>query len=181
MTQNSDLGIYGFDIVGIGRPGNGNITLKDPQVVATLATKDFFLGNLGLSARRVSVAGLGQPAGLLTSLKDGNYIPSLSYGYTAGAEYRKIGNVSTLSTLIVDREEQCEPDLRRVRPLQVHAQRHRIPSGNARDPRVGGGIAIGGVDGPGREQEAAPRQEDSHAPRFHRVAYLAPGRHLSAI
>lgn len=93
MTNNSDVGTYGFDTVEIGRPGNGSISVTPAQVIATVATKDFFLGNLGLSARRVSAIGSGSSPGLLTSLNDGNYIPSLSYGYTAGAAYRKKGDV----------------------------------------------------------------------------------------
>ena len=105
MTENSGVGRYGFDVIGIGRPRNGNIPLINAQVVATVATKDFFLGNLGLSARLVSDAGLGKPPGLLKSLNDGNYIPSLSYGYTAGATYSKTSIVSTSFTLIANRKE----------------------------------------------------------------------------
>lgn len=93
MTNNSDVGSYGYDIVEIGRPGDGNISLNAAQVIATVATKDFFVGNLGLSARSVSAIGSGSAQGLLTSLKGGNYIPSLSYGYTAGAAYGKRGDV----------------------------------------------------------------------------------------
>lgn len=96
MTKNSDVGSYGFDAVELGRPGDGNISLSTAQVIATVATKDFLLGNLGLSARRVSTLESGKPPGLLTSLNDRNYIPSLSYGYTAGAAYRKKGNASSV-------------------------------------------------------------------------------------
>ena len=151
MWNNSDVGRYGYDAVEIGRPGNGNISLIAAQVIATVATKDFFLGNLGLSARRVSAMGSGRLPGLLTSLNDGNYIPSLSYGYTAGAEYSKKSNGSPSFTLITSRKEQCKPDFRRIRPLQVHVQRHRILSSNARDARVDGGIGIGSVDGSERK------------------------------
>lgn len=104
MTNNFDFGIYGFDAVELGRPGNGNISLSTAQVIATVATKDFFLGNLGLSARRVSAMGSGGPPGLLTSLNDGNYIPSLSYGYTAGAAYRKKDHASLV--VGVNREQK---------------------------------------------------------------------------
>lgn len=123
MTENSDVGRYGLDIVRIGRPGNGDISPSQLQVIATVATKDFFLGNIGLSARVASAAKLGKQPGLLTSLNDGKYIPSLSYGYTAGAAYRKTGDAPTSSTLIItSREEQCELDLGRGRSRQVYAQ-----------------------------------------------------------
>jgi hypothetical protein len=85
-------GDYGYDIMGLGRPGNGNITLTNKQVVAAVATKDFFLGYVGLAERQVGAARMGKPPGLLTSLNDENHIPSRSYGYTAGAAYRKSGN-----------------------------------------------------------------------------------------
>lgn len=94
MTNNSDVGSYAFDAMEIGRPGNGNISLTSAQVIAAVATKDFFIGNVGLAARHVSATGSGNPSGLLASLNDGNYIPSLSYGYTAGAAYRKQGHRS---------------------------------------------------------------------------------------
>ncbi|KAL9111498.1 MAG: hypothetical protein Q9187_007913, partial [Circinaria calcarea] len=78
-----NAGNYGFDTLGISSK-SGNITL-DQQVVAAIATKDFYLGNLGLSPRAVN-QNLGPS--FLKSLKDQNKIPSLSYGYTAGAVYR---------------------------------------------------------------------------------------------
>lgn len=50
------------------------------------------------------------------------------------------------STLIARRKEQRESDLRRLRPLQVDAERRGILSGHARDARVDGGTGIRGVD-----------------------------------
>ncbi len=90
MTD-KNRGDYGWDILGLGRPGNGNITLTNKQVVAAVATKDFFLGYVGLAERTVGAADMGKPQGLLSSLFDENHIPSRSYGYTAGAAYRKSG------------------------------------------------------------------------------------------
>lgn len=151
MTENSDVGNYGYDVLGIGRPGNGNVTLTKLQVVATVATKDFFVGSVGLAARRVSTAEMGQPPGLLASLNDEKLIPSLSYGYTAGAAYRKTSDAPITSRLTLSREEQCELDLRRVRSLQVYTKRHQFPPGVARDARVGRRIAIDYIDGSERE------------------------------
>lgn len=173
MWKNFDVGEFGFDTVEIGRPGDGDISPNSLQVIATVATKDFFIGTVGLSARQVSAMGSGTASGLLTSLNDERLIPSRSYGYTAGAAYRKNGIMLPLCTLIGNRKEQREPDLRRGRQLQVYRQRRRILSGKARDARVNRRTAIGGVDGPERELEDALRQTDSHASRFHRAAPLA--------
>lgn len=90
-TGNYDSGDYGFDTMGVGYPGgSGSNTTLDRQVVATFATKDFYLGNLGLTPRSINLTGVadGYPS-YLSNLKEANMIPSLSFGYNAGAQYRK--------------------------------------------------------------------------------------------
>lgn len=87
-TVNSDNGNYGFDTLRVGLPGDGNVSL-DHQLIAGIATKDFFLGNLGLASRQLMFADKTQAPGFLSQLQSNNMIPSLSYGYTAGASYRK--------------------------------------------------------------------------------------------
>lgn len=84
----SDPGDYGFDSLGIQPIGNANGGITLPrQVIAALAVKDFYLGNLGLNPRTPQVNASTQPS-FLQSLRSSNDIPSLSYGYTAGAYYR---------------------------------------------------------------------------------------------
>lgn len=87
-TVNSDVGQFGFDTLGVAVSGRGNVSLDD-QLVATVATKDFFLGNLGLANRQHDFGDGTHPTGFLSQLNASNLIPSLSYGYTAGASYRK--------------------------------------------------------------------------------------------
>ncbi len=87
-TSNFDDGDYGFDTLGLGYSGSGGPAL-DHQVVATVATKDFYLGNLGLTPRPVNFSSFDNPSpSFLTSLRNQSLIPSLSYGYNAGAQYR---------------------------------------------------------------------------------------------
>lgn len=87
-TSNFDDGDYGFDTLGLGYSGSGGPTL-DHQVVASIATKDFYLGNLGLTPRPVNFSTFDDPSpSFLTSLRNQSMIPSLSYGYNAGAQYR---------------------------------------------------------------------------------------------
>ena len=90
-TSNFDDGDYGFDTLGLGYPGGSdNDTTLEHQVIATIATKDFYLGNLGLTPRPINFTSLdhGHPS-YLSSLRTSNLIPSLSFGYNAGAEYRE--------------------------------------------------------------------------------------------
>lgn len=88
LTQNSDYGEFGYDQLSISMAHKGNVTLSE-QILAGIGTKDFFLGTLGLSQAPVNFS---QPndsrPSLITNLKNHSYIPSLSYGYTAGASYR---------------------------------------------------------------------------------------------
>ena len=86
LNTDSDAGDYGFDVLSIPS-SNGDVTL-DSQVLATIATPDFWLGNLGISPRQVNYDGTPHPS-FITNLNSTNKIPSLSYGYTAGASYRQ--------------------------------------------------------------------------------------------
>lgn len=87
-TGNYDNGDYGFDTLGLGLQGN-DVTVNH-SVVAGVATKDFFLGNLGLTPRPINFTEFDNPKpSLLTNLRNSNQIPSLTYGYSAGAKYRK--------------------------------------------------------------------------------------------
>lgn len=87
-TQNSDNGEYGFDTLGVAVQGGGNVSLIH-QLIAGIATKDFFLGNLGLADRSLNFTNSASETGFFSQLRSKNLIPSLSYGYTAGASYRK--------------------------------------------------------------------------------------------
>jgi hypothetical protein len=58
-------------------------------VVAGVAGTEFFIGMLGLNPRPTNFTDLNDPqTSYLSLLKQQNYIPSLSYSYTAGAQYR---------------------------------------------------------------------------------------------
>ncbi|MCJ1389093.1 hypothetical protein MMC18_001947 [Xylographa bjoerkii] len=82
----NDAGDYGYDTVGIQITG-GTPILLDHQVVVAIDTTDFWLGYLGLAPRTPQFSNSSQPS-LLQSLKNQKSIPSLSYGFTAGASYR---------------------------------------------------------------------------------------------
>jgi hypothetical protein len=80
-------GLYGFDTVGTMVDGG---VVLDKQVVAGIATKDFFLGVLGLGPKPSNFSNFEHPqASFMQSLQDQKKIPSRSFGYTAGAPYRE--------------------------------------------------------------------------------------------
>ncbi|KAL8638017.1 MAG: hypothetical protein Q9228_004785 [Teloschistes exilis] len=99
-------GNFGLDSLTLGYPGSGAITL-DHQVVATIAAKDFYLATWGIAPRPTNLtsdsnavifAANNSHQSVLSTLRHDNQIPSLSYGYTAGARYR-LNQVSASLTL----------------------------------------------------------------------------------
>jgi hypothetical protein len=78
---------YGLDNVGLLIPNVGGPTLKN-KVVPGIASPAFYLGMFGLSPIASNFSGFAYPQrSFVTTLNDENMIPSLSYGYTAGAFY----------------------------------------------------------------------------------------------
>lgn len=80
-------GLFGYDSVGVGEAGNA--TVVENQVVGGIGTPSYWLGLLGLGANYTNFSEDEQPSSLLRTMKDSGKIPSLSYGYTAGAPYSK--------------------------------------------------------------------------------------------
>ena len=94
MTSNSDNGEFGYDQLSIRTEQGGNVTL-DQQVIAGVATKDFFVGSLGLSQLPINFTQpIDSRPSLISHLKNQSLIPSLSYGFTAGASYRNNATAS---------------------------------------------------------------------------------------
>lgn len=89
----SDLGyfsnaLYGYDTVALGWQGGGGPSLQH-QVVAGLATKDFYLGLFGVNPRPSNFTNFDTTfPSFMSSLKSNSLIPSVSYGYTSGNQYR---------------------------------------------------------------------------------------------
>ena len=90
-SATSQIGDFGYDTIGLpGQSGVANVSL-DHQVVAGIKTNTYYLGNLGLSSQNITF-GTGNSntsPSFLGALKNENSIPSLSFGYTAGASYSK--------------------------------------------------------------------------------------------
>ena len=87
--DNYDAGDFGLDTMGLGLPGS-NGTQEPNMVVSAFATKDFYLGYLGVTNHPTNFTEFDDPhPTFLSTLKAQNKIPSLSYAYSAGAQYRK--------------------------------------------------------------------------------------------
>ncbi|KAI4112284.1 MAG: hypothetical protein LQ345_006546 [Seirophora villosa] len=95
-TGNGD---FGLDTVTLGYPGSASgATAMEHQLLATVATTDFYVATWGIVPRPTNLSGADPQEtifdpkrsypSLLSTLKEQYKIPSLSFGYTAGARYR---------------------------------------------------------------------------------------------
>ncbi|TID13194.1 acid protease [Venturia nashicola] len=89
----SNLGLvgnaeYAYEKVGLAYPGEGGPTLTG-QTVGAIATTSFYFGHFGINPKPTNFTNFtSQSPSYLTSLKQQGQIPSVSWGYTAGAPYR---------------------------------------------------------------------------------------------
>jgi hypothetical protein len=115
------IGIYELGIGrNLGIPGNGfngfdTIAMEDVKLehepVIAYASPGFWLGQLGLLPSTLNFSNTISSPSLLRSLKDAGHVPSLSYGYQAGAAYR---NAKVPGSLIIggyDRSRASTPAL----------------------------------------------------------------------
>lgn len=82
--------LLGNDTLRLGAAGSSAPSLTNQVIFGIADDRKYYLGMLGLSqvSTSLSKGEKGQPS-LITSLRDQNIIPSLSFGYTAGAPYRE--------------------------------------------------------------------------------------------
>ena len=81
-------GVFGNDTVTLGIQGSGGPTLQN-QIVSAYTDNDLYLGMFGLSPLSTNFTPSDQDRpSYLSTLKTSNLIPSLSFGYTAGNQYR---------------------------------------------------------------------------------------------
>lgn len=80
-------GENGYDTVALGWQGSGGPSLGH-QIVAGVATKEFFLGIFGLSPQPSNFSDFNDPTpGYMSNLKKRSLIPSLTWGYAAENQY----------------------------------------------------------------------------------------------
>ena len=104
-SSSSQIGHFGYDTIGFpGQSGVANVSL-DHQVIGGIKTNTYYLGNLGLSSQNIPFSQSDTSSSFLSSLRNDNLIPSLSFGYTAGAAYGKATSYRRSSSLINDRAQ----------------------------------------------------------------------------
>ena len=81
-------GFYGMDVVAIGPNPEASLTTGRTSVIAGISAKPFYLGLLGLRPTEDSRFNESAPS-FLSLMKESNKIPSMSFGYAAGAAYRR--------------------------------------------------------------------------------------------
>lgn len=81
--------VYGYDNIIIGTAGSGGPS-ADHQIIANNADPRYWMGAIGLNAQATNFTNYVSPQpSMMQTLKTTNQIPSVSYGYTAGAYYRE--------------------------------------------------------------------------------------------
>ncbi|KAH7174139.1 aspartic peptidase domain-containing protein [Fusarium flagelliforme] len=82
---------FGLDTVGVGLVDGANgITLENQTIGGIATASPFYLGIFGINPQPLNFTTLGNfsSPSFITTLKNKNNIPSLSWSYTAGAMYR---------------------------------------------------------------------------------------------
>jgi len=91
-------GFYGYDNVSLGATTDSSKLSLGNQVLAGIADTNYFLGLFGLGIRPISFSSNSQPtSSFMSTAFNQSKIPSLSYGYTAGAKYRAKGVFGSLT------------------------------------------------------------------------------------
>jgi hypothetical protein len=82
-------GLFGFDEVSLGSAADKSALSLDHQVVAGIADLDYYMGYIPLGIPDSSFSSLSQSIdSFIYQLRNATKIPSLSFSYTAGAEYK---------------------------------------------------------------------------------------------
>ena len=80
-------GYFGYDDVTIGLSGSTGPYVQH-QIIAAIADPRYWLGSFGLNPQPSNFTNFVSPQpSFMQSLRQTNQIPSISYGYTAGAYY----------------------------------------------------------------------------------------------
>ena len=91
LEQNLNMdssGEFGFDTVTLGWAGSGGPTYSH-AVVAEYADPRYWIGMFGLKPLPTNFSDMASPQlSYMQYLKNSSQIPSTSYGYTAGNQYR---------------------------------------------------------------------------------------------
>ena len=99
------LGFDGDAIYGLDSIAFGDQISVSSQIVGVINATEYFLGFFGLGVQPTNFTSADQPTFLDSMVENKSLVPSHSYGYTAGAYYRKscIPKASSISQLTLSR------------------------------------------------------------------------------
>lgn len=102
LWTGQNLGLTGngynaLETVGLSGVGEDGPTLENTTISA-YATNAFYIGMFGINPKPTNFSTFNDPTtSYMTLLKEQGYIPSVSFGYTAGAHYRFTGTFASLT------------------------------------------------------------------------------------
>ncbi|KAJ8116516.1 hypothetical protein OPT61_g2071 [Boeremia exigua] len=102
---------FGYDTVGPSLSRSVDVPTLEKQVVGSNASPDYWQGRLGLSLWPMNFSETARPHSFLSRLKEEGRIPSLSFGYQAGAPYRQTGVTGSLVLGGYDRSRRSDNTL----------------------------------------------------------------------
>lgn len=119
-------GFYGYDAVGLGIEGEEGPTVEN-TTIGTLKTPNFWLGHIGLHPKPTNFTPEESSVpSYMTRLFEQGSIPSLSFGYTAGVQYRRL-SFSRRKISLINQHRRCaiswQLDPWWLRFLAVHLER----------------------------------------------------------
>ena len=81
-------GFVGYDVATLGWQGGTTVT-NEHSIIWNMADSQYWIGIFGLNPRPTNFSTFSNPQiGFMQSIFDRKAIPSLTYGYTAGNQYR---------------------------------------------------------------------------------------------
>lgn len=85
----NESGDYGLDTLSLGLSNATGGPTLDTQITIGIETEHWYTGLLGLQSQPQNLSDWAHPQqSFLSALRSQNLIPSLSWAYTAGAQYR---------------------------------------------------------------------------------------------
>lgn len=130
----------GYDVVGLGARDSDGPTLKN-TTVGGFALTEFYMGIFGINPKPTNFTSFqNESPSYMTLLKEQNYTPSVSFGYTAGAQYRSTSDYASLTLGGYDSSKFVENDVEwtfgadNERDIVVAVQSVHTPSQDASNP-----------------------------------------------
>ena len=82
--------LYGLDTIALGFDKSVGGPALNSQIISVLATDDYYMGVFGLGHQGTNISNFHEPyPTFLKKMRNESLIPSLSWAYTAGAQYRE--------------------------------------------------------------------------------------------